>query len=419
MEVIRIPQVSLVDATGRRIGVYSEDPDWWQTLKAKQNEILLPQIENSDGNQISVVSRQLTPVNDVGYDSTSNIRARLIKENEETSKNRIQIATVENTLNNLDSSIRSNSEDPARQCNVIGETPLHISIMYDDFSTIRFLIETRGFDVNQRNVGGKFVGGFQSKLTCGLIEDSKYEALAYYGEYPLAFAACFASKEIYDYLIDKGADPNLQDTNGNTVLHVLVINNKLDMFQYATNHPKQKALLTIKNNQGLTPINLAAKLGRKDLFEKMLELRNIEFWRYSNITCSAYELDGLDTVDADGKIAWNAALSYIVNGNTEDHLDMLEIGVVKRLLGDKWSTYAQKRLFKKLIISIIHLIFLSIAVYTRASDADELLHWPPKSGNTWVRYISEIAVLIGCLAILFLQAQEIYAQGFIYYLKNL
>lgn len=66
-----------------------------------------------------------------------------------------------------------------------------------------------------------------------------------------------------------------------------------------------------------------------------------EFWRYSNITCSAYELDGLDTVDADGKIAWNAALSYIVKGDTEDHLDMLEIGVVKRLLGDKWSTYAQ------------------------------------------------------------------------------
>lgn len=227
MEVIRIPQVSLVDATGRRIGVYSEDPDWWQTLKSKQNDIVLPQIENSDGNQISIVSRQLTPINDVGYESTSNIRARLIKENEEKTTNRIQVATIENTLNCLDCSIRSNSEDLAKFCNVIGETPLHISIMYDDLNTIRFLIENRGFDVNQRNVGGKFVGGFHSKVASGLIENSKYEALAYYGEYPLAFAACFASKEIYDYLIEKDADPNLQDTNGNTVLHVLIINNKL------------------------------------------------------------------------------------------------------------------------------------------------------------------------------------------------
>jgi hypothetical protein len=51
------------------------------------------------------------------------------------------------------------------------------------------------------------------------------------------------------------------------------------MFQYATNHPKKKALLTVKNSQDLTPINLAAKLGRKDLFEKMLELRNMVKFR--------------------------------------------------------------------------------------------------------------------------------------------
>jgi hypothetical protein len=72
----------------------------------------------------------------------------------------------------------------------------------------------------------------------------------------------------------------------------------------------------------------------KALFEK-------EFWQYSDIKCLAYPLEGLDTVDSDGKIAWNAALSYIVNGDTDDHLDMLDIDVVARLLEDKWSTYAQ------------------------------------------------------------------------------
>lgn len=87
---------------------------------------------------------------------------------------------------------------------------MHIAIMYDDLHTIQFLIEEKGFDVNQRSCGGKFIGGFNSKLTNSMIQQSKYEGLAYYGEYPLAFAACFASKEIYDYLIEKGADPNLQ-----------------------------------------------------------------------------------------------------------------------------------------------------------------------------------------------------------------
>jgi ankyrin repeat protein len=45
---------------------------------------------------------------------------------------------------------------------------------------------------------------------------------AYYGEYPLAFAACFGN--MYDLLIEFGADPNRQDIYGNTILHMCVIN---------------------------------------------------------------------------------------------------------------------------------------------------------------------------------------------------
>lgn len=70
-----------------------------------------------------------------------------------------------------------------------------------------------------------------------------------------------------------------------------------------------------------------------------------EFWRYSNITCSATPLEDLDTIDTDGKILRNSSLSFIVNGETDDHLEMLEIDVIKRLLSDKWSTYAKARLF--------------------------------------------------------------------------
>jgi hypothetical protein len=127
-------------------------------------------------------------------------------------------------------------------------------------------------------------------------------------------------------------------------------------------------------------------------------------------------------VDSSGKIAWNAALSYVVNGSTDDHLEMLEIGVIDRLLNDKWSTYAQKRLIQRMIVSCIHLLCLTIAVYTRAADANHLFVWPGDTSNpanTWVRYIAEICVIIGCLANLFQAGQEIYAQGILYYIKNL
>ena len=65
------------------------------------------------------------------------------------------------------------------------------------------------------------------------------------------------------------------------------------MFQYASSHPKTKASPTIKNKQGLSPNNLAAKLGRKDLFEKMLELRNIvsDIFENSKKTFTIFKLN--------------------------------------------------------------------------------------------------------------------------------
>lgn len=49
----------------------------------------------------------------------------------------------------------------------------------------------------------------------------------YWGEYPLNFAACLGQEECYRLILARGADPDKQDTNGNTVLHMLVIYEKL------------------------------------------------------------------------------------------------------------------------------------------------------------------------------------------------
>ena len=55
----------------------------------------------------------------------------------------------------------------------------------------------------------------------------KFFRYVYWGEYPLAFAACLGQEECYRLVLAKGADPNGQDTNGNTVLHMLVIYDKI------------------------------------------------------------------------------------------------------------------------------------------------------------------------------------------------
>ena len=191
MEVIRIPQVSLVDASGKNIGVYTDNPDWWQRLK-KKHEV------HSYNRLLNETYANTTSPSDLGSNS------QLIS-NEKNIK-KASLITDSTSLNS------TALFDEEIECNVVGETPLHIAIVYEDLASLKVLIENKGFDVNQRNVGGTFTSGFDSKLTSNLIQQSKYEGLAYYGEYPLAFAACFANKEIYDYLIEKGADPNLQGT---------------------------------------------------------------------------------------------------------------------------------------------------------------------------------------------------------------
>jgi ankyrin repeat protein len=174
MDIVRIPHVNLVDSYGRDIGKYSDDSNWWQTTRQKLaigGPLVNNENENGD-NQDAL--------------SSVDVRRRASK--------------IE-------------YEEDMDRCNVIGETPLHVAIVYNDFLTVQMLIEEKGYDVNQRTITRtEFKSGFQSRTTAHLIAESKYEGLAYYGEYPLSFAACFADKKIYDYLIDKGADPNKQGT---------------------------------------------------------------------------------------------------------------------------------------------------------------------------------------------------------------
>jgi len=79
----------------------------------------------------------------------------------------------------------------------------------------------------------------------------------------------------------------------------------------------------VPNHAGYTPLTLASKLGRKQIFEEMLELMKVEFWRFSDMTCSAYPLDTLDTIRPDGSTNYDSALMTVINGSTSEHLEVM------------------------------------------------------------------------------------------------
>lgn len=180
----------------------------------------------------------------------------------------------------------------------LGASALHLSIAYSNNELVQDLIEA-GANVNQRATGSFFLPRDQQGYRPA--KNTDYEGLAYLGEYPLAWAACCANESVYNLLLDSGADPDAQDSFGNMILHMVVVCDKLDMFGYALRHPKLPAKNGIINDSGLTPLTLACKLGRAEVFREMLELSSREFWRYSNITCSGYPLNALDTLLPDGR----------------------------------------------------------------------------------------------------------------------
>uniref|UniRef100_A0A182RKY4 Ion transport domain-containing protein n=1 Tax=Anopheles funestus TaxID=62324 RepID=A0A182RKY4_ANOFN len=326
----------------------------------------------------------------------------------------------------------------------LGASALHLAIAYSNNELVGDLIDA-GADVSQRATGRFFLPRDQQGLRP--VKTTDYEGLAYLGEYPLAWAACCANESVYNLLLECGADPNAQDSFGNMILHMVVVCDKLDMFGYALRHPKLPCKNGIVNAAGLTPLTLACRLGRDEVFREMLELSAREFWRYSNITCSGYPLNALDTLMPDGSTNWNSALFIILNGTKEEHLNMLDGGIVERLLDEKWKTFARNQFIKRLLILAIHLFCLSCSVYLRpvrifsdddeddgadtagdlsvndGTDTDDTSDPPIDEDidfTTWVRYGFEVATVMGVLSYVVLQqGDEIKNQGLFSFLKSL
>ncbi|KPJ00835.1 Transient receptor potential cation channel subfamily V member 6 [Papilio xuthus] len=303
----------------------------------------------------------------------------------------------------------------------LGASALHLAIAYSNNELVQDLVEA-GADVSQRAIGSFFLPRDQQCVPPS--RHSNYEGLAYLGEYPLAWAACCANEAVYNLLLDSGADPDSQDSFGNMILHMVVVCDKLDMFGYALRHPKVPASNGRVNHAGFTPLTLACQLGRASVFREMLELSAREFWRYSNITCSAYPLNALDTLLPDGKTNWNSALFIILNGTKQEHLNMLDGGIIQRLLEEKWKTFARQKFLKRLMIFMLHLLLLSVSVYLRHSsiEADANPNWGLEvtDARGGIRLASELGTILSTLCYIILQqGDEIKNQGLVAYFKQL
>ncbi|CAH1708146.1 unnamed protein product [Aphis gossypii] len=235
-----------------------------------------------------------------------------------------------------------------------GESVLHMAIVNEDPAMVKVLMDS-GADLNERCFGN-FMSTEDQKASrsdsldhewVNLCPDTNYEGYVYWGEYPLSFAACLGQEESYRLMLARGADPNNQDTNGNTVLHMLVIYEKISTFDMAY---EIGAELNIRNVQNLTPLTLAAKLARIQMFFHILKIEREIYWQIGSITCAAYPLTQIDTIDNDtGQISRNSALNLVVFGESPEHLEMMD-GVLVDLLNAKWNAFVKFRFYRQFIL---------------------------------------------------------------------
>ena len=117
---------------------------------------------------------------------------------------------------------------------------------------------------------------FYSVSEVDVCVKTNYGGFVYWGEFPLNFAAVLNQEECYRLILNKGANHDLQDTNGNTITHIMVVYDNIRMFDLAV---ECGAAINILNNQELTPLSTASFLARVDMFFHIANLEREVYWQ--------------------------------------------------------------------------------------------------------------------------------------------
>ncbi|KAJ7997079.1 hypothetical protein DPEC_G00225200 [Dallia pectoralis] len=251
-----------------------------------------------------------------------------------------------------------------------GQTALHIAIERRSIFYVRLLIQ-KGTDVHAK--------------ACGKFFQLHEEPSFYFGELPLSLAACTNQPDMVDFLMEnpyQRVDVRSRDSLGNTVLHALVVvsDDQPESSKFITSmynhilttaarlHPMWR-LEDIENNQGLTPLKLAAKTGKIGLFKHMLcsefhEMdtrhlsRKFTEWVYGPVHSSLYDLASLDSYEK------NSVLEMIAySSNMPNRHEMLQIEPLNRLLEQKWNMFAARMFLGNFLVYLVYLCVFTYVAY--------------------------------------------------------
>uniref|UniRef100_A0AAR2KPE1 Ion transport domain-containing protein n=1 Tax=Pygocentrus nattereri TaxID=42514 RepID=A0AAR2KPE1_PYGNA len=297
-----------------------------------------------------------------------------------------------------------------------GVTALHIAVINQNVNLVRELID-RGADVT-------------SPRATGMYFRKRRGGLVYYGEHIMAFACCQGNEEIINMLVKAGANIRAQDSQGNTIMHILIMQpNKIIACQILdlllgldAELDPAVPLDMVPNYRGLTPFKLAAKKGNIVAFQHMVNRRRIVQWSLGSLTSYLYDLTEIDSRTDDISV-----LELIVCSQRREARRILELTPVQQLITMKWNLYG-KYYFR--LLMLVYLLYIGTFTlccmhrplkdipenYTKSS-MDQTIKIQKTLKESYVTYgdhlrlVGEIISVIGALIILLLEIPDILRVG--------
>lgn len=200
-----------------------------------------------------------------------------------------------------------------------GQTVLHIAITGNVVEIVGVLLDRLAKE------------GELETIISACATGSRFENTVMLGEFPLAVAALTLNTQIFGKILEYGGSLISQNSKGDTLFHSLVkyaylypekIEGIVKMYEYAasivngTNSDtmtstdvirksgnmsskdgKHLHVWTIKNNEGLNPLKLTAKLGQHVLFKITMEMNNV--YRFVNSEDGLFDVELYDVTDID------------------------------------------------------------------------------------------------------------------------
>ncbi|KAM5255892.1 transient receptor potential cation channel subfamily V member 6 [Ctenodactylus gundi] len=294
-----------------------------------------------------------------------------------------------------------------------GQTALHIAVMNQNVNLVRALL-AHGANVSARATGAAF--------------RRSHHNLVYYGEHPLSFAACVGSEEIVRLLIEHGADIRAQDSLGNTVLHILILQpNKTfacQMYNLLLSYDggdHLQSLELVPNNEGLTPFKLAGVEGNIVMFQHLMQKRKHIQWTYGPLTSTLYDLTEIDSSGDDQSL-----LELIVTTKNREARRILDQTPVKELVSLKWKRYGRPYFCMLGAVYLLYIVCFTVCcIYrplkprttNRTSPRDntllqqKLLQEAYVSPKDDLRLVGELVAIVGAVIILLVEIPDIFRFG--------